>query len=51
MKPRITVITLMANDLERTLKVYRGELGLPTKGIIGTEFEHRAVVFLICNPA
>ena len=46
MKPRITVITLGVDDLERALKFYRDGLGLPTKGIIGTEFEHGAVAFL-----
>jgi catechol 2,3-dioxygenase-like lactoylglutathione lyase family enzyme len=45
MKPRITVITLGVDDLERTLRFYRDRLGLPTKGIIGTEFEHNAVAF------
>lgn len=45
MKPRITVITLGVDDLEKSLKFYRDGLGLPTQGIIGTEFEHGAVVF------
>lgn len=45
MKPRITVITLGVDDLERALKFYRDGLGLPTKGIVGTEFEHGAVAF------
>jgi len=45
MKPRITVITLGVDDLERALMFYRDGLGLPTKGIIGTEFEHGAVAF------
>lgn len=45
MKPRITVITLAVEDLERSVAFYRDGLGLPTKGIIGTEFEHGAVVF------
>ena len=45
MKPQITVITLGVDDLERSLKFYRDGLGLPTEGIIGTEFEHGAVVF------
>jgi len=43
MKPRINVITLGVDDLERALKFYRDGLGLKTKGIIGTEFEHGAV--------
>jgi len=49
MKPRIKVITLGISDLERSLAFYRDGLGLPTKGIIGTEFEHGAVVFFNMN--
>ena len=45
MKPRITVITLGVDDLERSLAFYRDGLGLPTQGIIGREFEHGAVAF------
>jgi catechol 2,3-dioxygenase-like lactoylglutathione lyase family enzyme len=45
MKPRITIITLGVNDLERSLEFYRDGLGLPTPGIVGTEFEHGAVAF------
>jgi catechol 2,3-dioxygenase-like lactoylglutathione lyase family enzyme len=43
MKSRITMLTLGVDDLERSLKFYRDGLGLPTKGIIGTEFENGAV--------
>jgi catechol 2,3-dioxygenase-like lactoylglutathione lyase family enzyme len=43
MKPRITVITLGVDDLEAALSFYRNGLGLPTSGIIGTEFEHGAL--------
>lgn len=46
MKPRITVITLGVDDLERSLRFYRDGLGFQTDGIIGTEFEHGAVVFI-----
>lgn len=45
MKPRITVITLAVDDLERSLRFYRDGLGLKTPGIIGQEFEFGAVVF------
>jgi catechol 2,3-dioxygenase-like lactoylglutathione lyase family enzyme len=45
MKPRITLITIGVNDLERSLKFYRDGLGFPTEGIVGTEFEHGAVAF------
>ena len=46
MEPRITVITLGVNDLEKSLDFYRDGLGFPTEGIIGTEFEYGAVVFI-----
>jgi catechol 2,3-dioxygenase-like lactoylglutathione lyase family enzyme len=36
-KPRIHVLTLAVNDLERALAFYRG-LGLESPGVIGTEF-------------
>jgi len=49
MKPRIKVITLGVDDLERSLVFYRDGLGLPTQGIIGTEFEDGAVVFFNLN--
>lgn len=45
MKPRITVLTLGVDDLEKSLKFYRDGLGLETQGIVGREFEHGAVVF------
>lgn len=45
MKPRITVITIGVDDLERSLKFYRDGLGLSTPGIVGKEFEHGAVAF------
>jgi hypothetical protein len=45
MKPRVTVITLGVQDLERALTFYRDGLGLETKGIVGKQFEHGAVVF------
>jgi catechol 2,3-dioxygenase-like lactoylglutathione lyase family enzyme len=45
MKPRITLLTLGVDDLEASLRFYRDGLGLPTEGIVGTEFEHGAVAF------
>lgn len=45
MKPRISLITIGVDNLERSLAFYRDGLGLPTQGIIGTEFEHGAVAF------
>jgi catechol 2,3-dioxygenase-like lactoylglutathione lyase family enzyme len=44
-EPRITVITIGVDDLERAVRFYRDGLGLPTDGIIGQEFEHGAVAF------
>jgi uncharacterized protein len=49
MRPRIKVVTLGVGDLEKSLAFYRDGLGLPTQGIIGTEFEDGAVVFFDMN--
>lgn len=49
MRPRIKVITLAVGDLERSLAFYRDGMGLPTQGIIGTEFEDGAVAFFHMN--
>ncbi|MEQ1591725.1 MAG: VOC family protein [Thiobacillaceae bacterium] len=46
MKARITLITLGVDDLKQSLRFYRDGLGLKTEGIIGTEFEYGAVVFI-----
>jgi uncharacterized protein len=46
MKPRITVITIGVDDLEKSLRFYRDGLGFATDGIIGKEFEYGAVVFV-----
>ncbi|MGH2362669.1 MAG: VOC family protein [bacterium] len=45
MKPRITVLTLGVDNLEKSLAFYRDGLGLSTQGIVGREFEHGAVAF------
>jgi catechol 2,3-dioxygenase-like lactoylglutathione lyase family enzyme len=45
MKPRITVITIGVDDLDASVRFYRDGLGLPTEGIVGTEFEYGAVAF------
>jgi uncharacterized protein len=50
MKPRITLLTLGVDDLERAVAFYRDGLGFPTKGIVGTEFEHGAVAFFELQP-
>src|SRR5215213_5880331 len=49
MKPRIKIITLGVRDLDKSLAFYRDGMGLPTQGIIGTEFEDGAVVFFDMN--
>jgi hypothetical protein len=45
MKPRITLVTICVDDLEKSLRFYRDGLGLKTEGIVGAQFEHGAVVF------
>jgi hypothetical protein len=45
MKPRITLITLGVDDLEKSVRFYRDGLGFPTDGIVGKEFEYGAVAF------
>ncbi|MGH9848106.1 MAG: VOC family protein, partial [Blastocatellia bacterium] len=39
LKPRITLITLGVDDLEKSVAFYRDDLGFPTTGIMGKEFE------------
>jgi uncharacterized protein len=39
MDPRISVITLGVDNLEKSLAFYRDGMGLPTTGIVGTEFK------------
>lgn len=46
MKPRITVITIGVDDLERSLRFYRDGLGFKSESIIGKAFEHGAVAFI-----
>lgn len=45
MKPRVSLITLGVDDLQRAVRFYRDGLGLRTPGIVGTEFEYGAVAF------
>src|SRR5574340_1204757 len=49
-EPRLTVLTIGVDDLERSLRFYRDGLGFATDGIIGTEFDHGAVVFIDLQP-
>ena len=50
MKPRITLITLGVDDLDRAVAFYRDGLGLATKGVVGGEFEYGAVAFFDLQP-
>jgi len=50
MKPRITLITLGVDDLDRSLRFYRDGLGFETQGIVGQEIDHGAVVFIDLQP-
>ena len=50
MKPRITLITLGVDDLERALAFYRDGLGWKSDGIVGREYEHGAVAFFDLQP-
>jgi catechol 2,3-dioxygenase-like lactoylglutathione lyase family enzyme len=45
MKARITAISIGVDDLDRSLAFYRDGLGFPSRGIVGTEYEHGAVAF------
>jgi len=49
-KPRVTLITLGVDDLERAMRFYRDGLGLVTEGIVGTQFEYGAVAFFDLQP-
>jgi uncharacterized protein len=45
MQARLSVITLGVDDLERSVRFYRDGLGLPTQGIVGTQYPNGAVAF------
>lgn len=45
MESRITTLTLGVDNLEKSLRFYHEGLGLPSKGIVGKEFEHGEVAF------
>ena len=50
MNPRISLLTLGVDDLERAVAFYRDGLGFSTKGIIGAEFENGAAAFFNLQP-
>ena len=45
MEPRITVITLGVDNLERSLQFYREGLGFPSQGIEDVDNENGAIAF------
>jgi catechol 2,3-dioxygenase-like lactoylglutathione lyase family enzyme len=45
MKPRISLVTLGVDDLDRAVRFYAEGLGLKTDGVVGRELEHGAVAF------
>jgi uncharacterized protein len=45
MKPRLTVLTIGVDNLEKSYDFYHNGLGLASKGIVGKEFEHGAIAF------
>jgi uncharacterized protein len=50
MNPRITLITLGVDNLERAVSFYRDGMGLKTEGIVGEQFEDGAVAFFDLQP-
>lgn len=50
MKPAISFVTLCVDNLEKSLEFYRDGLGLETQGIVGSRFDHGAVVFFDMQP-
>ena len=45
MKPRVNVLTIGVDNLEKSYEFYHNGLGFASKGIVGTEFEHGAIAF------
>ena len=45
MQPRVSLITLGVDDLDRAVKFYAEGMGLQTEGIVGWEFAFGAVAF------
>jgi catechol 2,3-dioxygenase-like lactoylglutathione lyase family enzyme len=50
MEPRITLLTLGVDDLDRAVAFYRDGLGFSTKGIVGAEIDNGAVAFFNLQP-
>jgi hypothetical protein len=45
MQPRVSLITLGVDDLDRAVTFYAEGMGLKTEGIVGREFAFGAVAF------
>ena len=45
MRPRVSLITLCVDDLDRAVRFYADGMGLETEGIVGREFAFGAVAF------
>lgn len=45
MKPRVSLITLCVDDLDRAVRFYADGMGLETEGVVGREFAFGAVAF------
>jgi catechol 2,3-dioxygenase-like lactoylglutathione lyase family enzyme len=50
MKPRLSVLTIGVDDLDRALRFYRDGLGLRTDGVVGENLEFGAVAFFSLQP-
>lgn len=49
MEARFTALALGVDNVERSFKFYSEGLGLPSKGVIGKEFEHGEAAFFDLN--
>lgn len=50
MEPRLTILTLGVDDLDRAVAFYRDGLGFPTKGILGEPGDSGRVAFFDLQP-
>ncbi|HVX00306.1 MAG TPA: VOC family protein [Candidatus Babeliaceae bacterium] len=44
MEQRLNILTLGVKDLKRSMEFYRKGMGWRTQGLVGTEYEHGAIV-------
>ena len=45
MKPQISILTLAADNLEKSVRFYRDGLGWKTRGIVGADYDYGAAAF------